>query len=67
MSLPAKTGVGPDRASGQPARPPAADGDPPAPSAVAAAGPATPAHDAVEVYGDDSFPASDPPGWWAGP
>jgi hypothetical protein len=29
--------------------------------------PEEPAADAVDTWGMQSFPASDPPSWWAGP
>lgn len=64
MSQPTKTEVGPDRASGQPADPLPANAGVTATRAAAAARAVT--TDAVDAYGDDSFPASDPPGWWAG-
>ena len=67
MRQPMTTERGPDRASALPAKPLQSIGRDVGTSASTAAAAVRPAPDPVETYGDDSFPASDPPGWWAGP
>jgi hypothetical protein len=66
MGQPTKTDLGRDPVSGQPENPRDPDGDRNATTAVTGAVRAIAAPDAVDAWGADSFPASDPPGWWAG-